>query len=206
MFLMRCRRHTCKIVIVTSLAWCLLDMLILLSYSDCINGVGFGCSNTDTGKKGAIKHSKQVYLDTHGREVEEYPRSKLRSWTQAKTVPKQKGHQGEMGKSVQIPPDREHEKKEKFKINQFNLLASEMISLNRSLADVRLSQCKSKVYPSLLPTTSIVIVFHNEAWTTLLRTVHSIINRSPWELVEEVILVSLCSNQDPADDRRPDRL
>ena len=187
---MRCRRHTCKIVIVTSLVWCLLDMLILLSYSDCTNGVGFGCSDTDTGKKGAIKHSKQVYLDTHGREVEEYPRGKLRSWTQAKTVPKQKGKQGEMGKSVQIPPDKEQEKKEKFKINQFNLLASEMISLNRSLADVRLSQCKSKVYPSLLPTTSIVIVFHNEAWTTLLRTVHSIINRSPWELVEEVILVS----------------
>ena len=114
MFLMRCRRHTCKIVIVTSLVWCLLDMLILLSYSDCTNGVGFGCSDTDTGKKGAIKHSNQVYLDTHGREVEEYPRSKLRSWTQAKTVPKQKGHPGEMGKSVQIPPDREQEKKEKF--------------------------------------------------------------------------------------------
>ena len=41
-------------------------------------------------------------------------------------------------------PCREAEKKEKFKINQFNLLASEMISLNRSLQDVRLSQCKSK--------------------------------------------------------------
>ena len=190
MSLMRCRRHTCKIVIVTSLVWCLLDMLILISYSDCSNGVGFGCSSTDTGKKGAIKFSKQVSLDPHGREVEEYPRAKLRSWSPAKTVPKQKGQQGEMGKPVQIPEHLETEKKKKFKINQFNLLASEMISLNRSLSDVRLSQCKSKVYPSLLPTTSIVIVFHNEAWTTLLRTVHSIINRSPKELVEEVILVS----------------
>ena len=103
--------------------------------------------------------------------------------TKARVVAKQKGKPGELGKPVQIPPDREAEKKEKFKINQFNLLASEMISLNRSLQDVRLSQCKSKVYPSLLPTTSVVIVFHNEAWTTLLRTVHSIINRSPAELV-----------------------
>lgn len=194
MSLIRCRRHTCKIILVTSLVWCLMDMLILFSYSDCSNGVGFGCTNTDTGKKGAIKFSKQVSIDSHGREIEEYPRSKLRSWSAARVVPKQKGSPGEMGKPVQIPSDKEAEKKEKFKINQFNLLASEMISLNRSLQDVRLSQCKSKVYPSLLPTTSVVIVFHNEAWTTLLRTVQSIINRSPRDLVEEIILVRCCPN------------
>jgi len=193
---MRCRRHTCKIIIVTSLIWCILDIMILLSYSDCSSGIGFGCTNTDSGKKGAIKFSKQVSVDAHGVEIEEYPRNKLKTWHKAKVVAKQKGKPGEMGKSVQIPPDREAEKKEKFKINQFNLMASEMISLNRSLQDVRLSQCKSKVYPSLLPTTSVVIVFHNEAWTTLLRTVHSIINRSPPELVEEIILVDDASEHD----------
>ena len=115
-------------------------------------------------------------------------------------------------------------------------MASEMISLNSSLQDVRLSACKNKVswsllfpwtfsciassqndfkqvYASLLPTTSVVIVFHNEAWTTLLRTVlssylenfnlkkwkpqvHSIINRSPVELVEEIILVDDASEQE----------
>lgn len=61
--------------------------------------------------------------------------------------------------------------KEKFKENQFNLMASDMISLNRSLADVRNPDCKLKQHPTKLPTTSIVIVFHNEAWSTLLRTV-----------------------------------
>ena len=30
---LRCRRHTCKVVLLTSLAWCFLDLLILMTYS-----------------------------------------------------------------------------------------------------------------------------------------------------------------------------
>ena len=45
---------------------------------------------------------------------------------------------GEMGKAVLIPKDDQEKMKELFKINQFNLMASELIALNRSLPDVRL--------------------------------------------------------------------
>ena len=43
-----------------------------------------------------------------------------------------------MGKAVQVPKELEAEAKEKFKINQFNLIASDMMSLNRSLPDYRM--------------------------------------------------------------------
>ncbi len=45
---------------------------------------------------------------------------------------------GENGKGVDLPKDQEKLKEEKFKLNQFNLIASDMIALNRSINDVRL--------------------------------------------------------------------
>lgn len=101
-----------------------------------------------------------------------------------------------LGKPVVIPREQQALMKEKFKENQFNLMASDMISLNRSLSDVRNPDCKLKNYPTKLPTTSIVIVFHNEAWSTLLRTVWSVINRSPRPLLKEIILVDDASERD----------
>ena len=36
---------------------------------------------------------------------------------------------------------------------------------------------------------SVVIVFHNEGWSTLMRNVHTILKRTPPEMLEEVLLV-----------------
>lgn len=84
-----------------------------------------------------------------------------------------------------------------FKQNNYNGLASEKISLHRSLPDHRLRECKSLLYPKKLPTTSVIVVFHNELWSTLLRTVWSVIDRSPRELIEEIILVDDLSTWEP---------
>lgn len=81
--------------------------------------------------------------------------------------------------------------------NAFNQYISDIISVNRTLPDVRDPSCKNLKYPNVrqLPQTSVIICFHNEAWSVLLRTVHSIINRSPRRLIKEIILVDDFSNK-----------
>ena len=44
-------------------------------------------------------------------------------------------------------------------------------------------------YLTALPATDVIVCFHNEAWSVLLRTVHSIMDRSPAHLLKEIILV-----------------
>ncbi|CAH0691727.1 unnamed protein product [Spodoptera exigua] len=76
----------------------------------------------------------------------------------------------------------------------FNRFVSDLIPINRTLADPRGQWCKNQSFASDLPKATIIICFYNEAWSTLMRTISSVLNRSPPELLEEVILVDDFSN------------
>lgn len=49
-------------------------------------------------------------------------------------------------------------------------------------------------YSSQLPGVSVIIIFHNEHLSTLLRTCVSVVNRTPIHLLNEIILVDDASN------------
>ena len=76
-----------------------------------------------------------------------------------------------------------------WKNNAFNNYASDMISIHRSLADIRDPACKAVKWFSPLPSTSVIIIFHNEAWSVLLRTIHSVLDRSDPSILKEIIVV-----------------
>ncbi|CAD5224011.1 unnamed protein product [Bursaphelenchus okinawaensis] len=89
---------------------------------------------------------------------------------------------------------RLQEGEDRYAKNKFNQAASDAIPMNREVIDSREKSCKAINYSTSLPSTSVIITYHNEARSTLLRTVYSIFLRSPAKLLKEIILVDDFSN------------
>ena len=83
-----------------------------------------------------------------------------------------------------------------FSEYQINIVASDRVAPNRTLPDLRHPKCLYIRYPTLLPSATVIMVVHNEAWSVLMRAIWSVINRSPDELLEELILVDDFSDKE----------
>ncbi|TRY53620.1 hypothetical protein DNTS_017573 [Danionella cerebrum] len=77
----------------------------------------------------------------------------------------------------------------KFQYYGYNGYLSDRLSLDRVVPDLRPDGCRNMSYPWSLPQVSVVFIFVNEALSVILRSVHSLIQRTPTRLLREIILV-----------------
>uniref|UniRef100_A0A3Q3L257 Polypeptide N-acetylgalactosaminyltransferase n=1 Tax=Mastacembelus armatus TaxID=205130 RepID=A0A3Q3L257_9TELE len=105
------------------------------------------------------------------------------------------GGPGEGAKPFVLGPEYKDSVQASVKEFGFNMVASDMISLDRTISDIRHEECKYWHYDDRLLTSSVVIVFHNEGWSTLMRTVHSVIKRTPRKYLAEIVMIDDFSNK-----------
>ncbi|XP_004274358.1 polypeptide N-acetylgalactosaminyltransferase 6 isoform X1 [Orcinus orca] len=120
-------------------------------------------------------------------------------WERPPQDPNGPGADGKAFQKKQWTPQETQEKKEGYKKHCFNAFASDRISLQRALGpDTRPPECVNQKFRRCppLPATSVIIVFHNEAWSTLLRTVYSVLHTTPAVLLKEIILVDDASTEE----------
>ncbi|XP_045443945.1 polypeptide N-acetylgalactosaminyltransferase 6 isoform X5 [Pipistrellus kuhlii] len=120
-------------------------------------------------------------------------------WERPPQDPNGPGADGKAFQKDEWTPLETQEKDKGYKKHCFNAFASDRISLQRALGpDTRPPECVDQKFRRCppLPTTSVIIVFHNEAWSTLLRTVYSVLHTSPAILLKEIILVDDASTED----------
>ncbi|XP_052003794.1 polypeptide N-acetylgalactosaminyltransferase 5 [Xyrauchen texanus] len=103
---------------------------------------------------------------------------------------------GQFGQPASVPRDKELESRRRWSEGHFNVFLSEQIPIDRAIPDTRPKTCSENLVHDDLPSTSVIFCFVDEVWSTLLRSVHSVLNRSPPHLLKEIILVDDCSTKD----------
>ncbi|XP_062578856.1 polypeptide N-acetylgalactosaminyltransferase 11-like [Saccostrea cucullata] len=97
---------------------------------------------------------------------------------------------------VVLSPEDQKLRDEGYQKFAFNALISDKIGFHRAVPDTRFPKCRDVKFPSIDLDASIVICFFNEQPSALLRTVHSVIDQTPPELLKEIILVDDSSTLD----------
>lgn len=95
----------------------------------------------------------------------------------------------EHGREGTLPGITEDEIAEVVKIAAFNKILSDHVSFTRKIPDARFPECHELKYDHDLPSISVIIIFTNEAWSPLIRTIMTVLMRTPDYLLKEVLLV-----------------
>uniref|UniRef100_A0A914DL61 Glycosyltransferase 2-like domain-containing protein n=1 Tax=Acrobeloides nanus TaxID=290746 RepID=A0A914DL61_9BILA len=78
---------------------------------------------------------------------------------------------------------------EGFKKYVFNALLSDKIGARRKIPDSRHHLCFNQTYSHLLPQASIIICYYNELASVIIRMINSILDRTPRDLLKEILLI-----------------
>ncbi|KAM3962648.1 polypeptide N-acetylgalactosaminyltransferase 9 isoform 2-T2 [Aphomia sociella] len=188
MFFLRRRTLILKAVLILTALWFMVALLTTNGGSR--NAIGAPAVEYEDAEAKPLKMAKPTSVK---RKSESYGNN-LSDGLGVLAAPGSDNAPGELGKPVVLPKNISEDTKqavsEGWKKNAFNQYVSDLISIRRKLPDPRDEWCKQPGrYLEDLPQTSVVICFHNEAWSVLLRTVHSVLDRSPPHLIKEIVLV-----------------
>jgi polypeptide N-acetylgalactosaminyltransferase len=202
-------------ILLTSIAWIIIDIYIIYSYGDLINQkVNLLKGNIVIIKPiNRIIDNDDVVNVITSSEIKKEQSNSNNKWSQVDSIYGELGTKvkfigsdkfqedfknrkinptnwpGENGAQYHLTKKFVDESKRRFSENQFDIVVSDKIALNRTVPEQRSASCQKKVYPIDLPDTSIIIVYHNEGETTLHRTLVSVLRQSPLKLIKEIILI-----------------
>ncbi|XP_063337307.1 probable polypeptide N-acetylgalactosaminyltransferase 8 [Pelmatolapia mariae] len=88
-----------------------------------------------------------------------------------------------------LSEDDQREAQNLYEKYGYNVFLSDRLPLDRPLPDTRDPRCLKKSYPKDLPSLSVVLIYLDEALSVLQRALRSIIDRTPKNLLKEIIMV-----------------
>ncbi|PZC73647.1 hypothetical protein B5X24_HaOG209021 [Helicoverpa armigera] len=91
---------------------------------------------------------------------------------------------GEGGAAAHLIGEEKKRGEESEKKLAINVYLSDRIPYNRTLKDFRNPACKRVTYDAELPSASVILIFHNEPYSVVVRTIWSVVNSArrdqPW--------------------------
>ncbi|XP_038221587.1 uncharacterized protein LOC119839386 isoform X2 [Zerene cesonia] len=149
-----------KCYYVAKVSFCLLLVVMLLSFFEQWRG-----------KKRSVGAQVTNLNDEYEREIRE---------DENRIVP----GLGEGGDAAHLFGEAKRLGEESEKKLAINVYLSDRIAYNRTLKDHRNPACKRVVYDAELPSASVIVIFHNEPYSVVVRTIWSVINSvrrdQPW--------------------------